>query len=30
VIYTDAVLVRKDDIFTEEIQRLLFPIVRER
>ncbi len=30
VIYTDAVLVRKEDIFTEEIQRLLFPIVRER
>lgn len=27
VIHTDAVLVRKDDMFTEENQKLLFPIV---
>ena len=30
VIQTDSVLVRKDDMFTEENQRLLFPIVRSR
>jgi ribose transport system substrate-binding protein len=30
VIYTDAVLVRKDDMFTEENQKLLFPIVQRR
>lgn len=28
VIYTDAVLVRRSDMFTEENQKLLFPIVR--
>ncbi len=30
VIYTDSVLVRKDEIFTEENQKLLFPIVESR
>lgn len=30
VIYTDAVLVRKDDMFTQENQKLLFPIVQKR
>ena len=30
VIHTDAVLVRRDDMFTEENQKLLFPIVRGR
>ena len=30
VIYTDSVLVRKDDIFTEENQKLLFPLVEPR
>ncbi len=29
VIYTDAVLVRKDDMFTQENQKLLFPIVQK-
>jgi len=30
VIYTDSVLVRKEDIFTEENQKLLFPLVEPR
>jgi ribose transport system substrate-binding protein len=30
VIHTDSVLVRKDDMYTEENQKLLFPIVQER
>ncbi|HKJ86493.1 MAG TPA: substrate-binding domain-containing protein [Spirochaetia bacterium] len=30
VIYTDAVLVRKEDMFSEENQKLLFPIVQRR
>lgn len=30
VIYTDSVLVRQDNMFTEENQKLLFPIVQER
>ena len=30
VIYTDAVLVRRDNMYTEENQKLLFPIVQER
>lgn len=30
VIHTDSVLVRKDDMYTEENQKLLFPIVQQR
>lgn len=30
VIYTDSVLVRREDIFTEEIQKLLFPLIEPR
>jgi ribose transport system substrate-binding protein len=30
VIHTDSVLVRREDIFTEEIQKLLFPLVKPR
>lgn len=30
VIYTDSVLVRRDEIFTEENQKLLFPIIESR